>query len=406
MKQDNTSIFFFTATFPYGNGEEFIRNELPFGAMVSDRFFLFPYSSSSPLTREVPEGVEVILKSENSEFSFIKVWANNFFFIFKIIFSEFFRTNKKRFFLKKLKHWNYILAKSIFEANSLNAKIKELQNPSDKTIFYSFWMNEWALILAILKQKGEIDNFVFRVLGFDIYDERCEGGYMPFRHFIYKNTFKVFPNSKKAVDYVVKKNIYPEKIVLSYLGTKNEGLSPFDPNEKFTIVSSSNIIPVKRVHLIANILSNISFPIRWYHFGAGKEQNKLLDSVASLPDNVELHLKGRFSNFEDYINFYKQTSINLFINVSSTEGLPVTLQEATSFGIPVVATDVGGNREVAEGNGIVLEADFDPKEAAKLIDNFRTSERNTLEFRQKVREFWEDKFQAKTQFERFLQEIL
>ncbi len=42
--------------------------------------------------------------------------------------------------------------------------------------------------------------------------------------------------------------------------------------------------------------------------------------------------------------FYK--SIDVFISASRSEGLPGTIREAMGFGIPVVATDVGGSYEV------------------------------------------------------------
>ena len=38
--------------------------------------------------------------------------------------------------------------------------------------------------------------------------------------------------------------------------------------------------------------------------------------------------------------------IDLFINTSSSEGVPVSIMEALSVGIPIIATDVGGTKEI------------------------------------------------------------
>ena len=58
-----------------------------------------------------------------------------------------------------------------------------------------------------------------------------------------------------------------------------------------------------------------------------------------------MSLKGNVDNaalLEDYIteNYY------LFVNVSSSEGIPVSIMEASSVGIPCLATDVGGTGEI------------------------------------------------------------
>ena len=38
--------------------------------------------------------------------------------------------------------------------------------------------------------------------------------------------------------------------------------------------------------------------------------------------------------------------VDLFLTVSANEGIPVSIMEAQSFGIPVIATDVGGISEI------------------------------------------------------------
>jgi glycosyltransferase involved in cell wall biosynthesis len=49
-------------------------------------------------------------------------------------------------------------------------------------------------------------------------------------------------------------------------------------------------------------------------------------------------------------------SAHLFVMSSAREGLPIALLEATASGLPFIATDVGGCRELAEafGNGIIV----------------------------------------------------
>ena len=56
-----------------------------------------------------------------------------------------------------------------------------------------------------------------------------------------------------------------------------------------------------------------------------------------------------------------------FITTSSTEGLPVSIQEAMAAGIPIIGTNVGGIPEMIDGNGVLLSANPSNKEVAEAI---------------------------------------
>ena len=59
---------------------------------------------------------------------------------------------------------------------------------------------------------------------------------------------------------------------------------------------------------------------------------------------------------------------DLFVSSSVTEGLPVSLLEAMSVGLPAVVTDVGGMGEIARLSGAVtLVPSSDPKSMAKAF---------------------------------------
>jgi glycosyltransferase involved in cell wall biosynthesis len=80
--------------------------------------------------------------------------------------------------------------------------------------------------------------------------------------------------------------------------------------------------------------------------------------------------------------------------------------EAISFGIPVIATDVGGVKEVVTGQtGSLLDRNFLPEQAAQLIrDNI--SRYSSDVFRQGVKLFWNNNFNAETNYLEFIDGIL
>ncbi len=115
-------------------------------------------------------------------------------------------------------------------------------------------------------------------------------------------------------------------------------------NEQRLIVSFSNVIPLKRVELIFEVLNGlVNHEIRWVHFGDGQNLPELEQKIAlEKKSHLTVEFRGRVSN-EEVLDFYKQEGPYFFINLSTSEGIPVSIMEAFSVGIPVVATAVGGS---------------------------------------------------------------
>ena len=358
--------------------------------------FIFPEHKSSFNCRSIPANAIVIDPVVISKLAKIFLILGNLRSVTRVLLTEFRGCDNSLFFLKNIILWLVNIANSIKLSKSITSTCKSRESEISDPIFYSFWMNQWALALSILKMKAKIKAFIFRCNGIDIYDERRNGNYMPFKKFNYKYTSLVVPNSSTSADYLVAKGIYPEKISTYYLGTKDFGIGLFDPTHKFTMISCGRISPEKRTHLIVEILQHIVFPIKWVHIGGKKEElDKIVSLTKSLPDNIEVEFTGYLKTHHEIIEFYKENSANLFINTSSTEGLPVSIQEAISFGVPILATNVGGVREVVTSqSGILIDADFDPKAVAQIIDEFRASTFNSWDRHKKVRAFWRENFES------------
>ena len=80
----------------------------------------------------------------------------------------------------------------------------------------------------------------------------------------------------------------------------------------------------------------------------------------------------------------------------------MSIQEAISFGIPVIATNVGGIPEIVkQETGILIDKNFDIKKVAEQIEAFITSNKNKEEFRNGVRNFWKEKFDAEKVYTEF-----
>jgi glycosyltransferase involved in cell wall biosynthesis len=225
---------------------------------------------------------------------------------------------------------------------------------------------------------------------------------------------KLFSVSQNGADYLKQK--YPQfafKIHTSYLGTEDNGNNKLQTESLFTIVSCAKIRNIKRIFLIPEILKKLDFPVKWIHLGDENlsandpTKDRYIQNKKSLEkfDKIEVLCKGNLSN-EEIFKFYKETPVHLFLSVSETEGLPVSIMEAISFGIPVMATDVGGCREIVnETTGILIPKDFSNDKAAELIKNFKNSSLNGMENRKKIRNFWLNHFEVNTNYRLFFNQL-
>lgn len=230
------------------------------------------------------------------------------------------------------------------------------------------------------------------------------------RRFIYKYIDYVIPSSQDGLDYLKKKNYNCNNIIKSYLGTiNNKKIPEFRKKDVCVIVSCSRVVKIKRIELILEALMKVNKQkICWYHIGDGPELNNLIEiSKENTNANVSLNFLGSLEH-DEIFEFYTNNQIDLFINTSSAEAISVAVMEAISFGIPAIATDVGGTRElVINGvSGYLLPRFFSTSILAKLIEEYiDLNEQEILELRRTARTHWENNFNAKVTLQQLIHTI-
>lgn len=395
-------ICLYTATYPYGLAETFLENEIRYLSKEFDEVYIFPHNASSNSCRAIPANAKVIkihgsqqpYKSYKSKQELLK----NLFSTLKSLIIEFIGNQRKAFFIKNIRKWLTISSKGVYDGKRVLQIIGS--NKLKKGVHYSAWNNEWALALAHLREKKIINNFIIRSGGYDIYNERHPGNYLPFRKFVYKKADAIYPNSIMGTNYIKDLEIYPEKIHCAYLGTEDNGLNPFNSNETIRVVSVSNIIPLKRVNLIIELLTRLNKKIEWIHFGDGIERSKIEQLAESKKsEKFSYYLMGRMKNSE-VLDYYRNNSIDYFITTSETEGLPISIQEAISFGIPIISTNVGGIKEVVNENfGVLLNRDFNLEDGVFVIEEFMKRPMDVM--RTNARSHWDNMFNSNKVYSQF-----
>ena len=65
-------------------------------------------------------------------------------------------------------------------------------------------------------------------------------------------------------------------------------------------------------------------------------------------------------------SWYLEHRVDVLVNTSSSEGIPVSMMEAMARGVPVIGTDVGGVREILAEDWL-MDADPTPEQVAGFI---------------------------------------
>lgn len=288
--------------------------------------------------------------------------------------------------------------------------VKSQQFDPDQCLLYSYWFDHTATGLARIKKEFPRMKLVSRAHGYDLYEEYYYPYYWPYRPETLQALDVLFFASDAGRNYYRDRySEFTSKYETAHLGTKDPGfVSRPSEDGVFRVVSCANIVPVKRVGLL---LDGIAAAARmrpqqafeWIHFGDGKDR-KALDRRMSrnFPPNARGWLLGNVPNPE-VMQHYKENPVDVFVNVSSTEGgAPVAIQEAISCGIPVVATAVGGNPEVvSEKNGILLNSNPKPQEIAAALLKIWDDPQQAAKMKQESRQVWQRNYDAEVNFRLF-----
>ena len=394
------NLCLFTSNYPYGNSEPFIDNEINHLSKRFNKIYVFSFKEKTQLEKTLPNNVELV--SLSKVYHRRKILKSNFLITIKVIFQE---INANGLFKSNLtfKISNFLRLLSI--SDSLATWFEKYN--LDNFINYSYWLDDWATVLSILKRKNIISAFICRAHGFDLYNYRTKYKVINYRRFQLENVNKVVTVSKDGCSYLKMAYMkYSDKFFHSYLGTNDYGLSIYRPSKKLKILTISRLVPLKRINLLVQILNNITIDLEWVHFGDGELKNELKNNIKLLPKNISVELRGRREN-KEMMNFIKNNHFDVFINISEFEGLPVSIMEAISFGIPVFATNAGGTNEIVNSRtGKLFDVNLNKMDLSNSLNNFFKTKYSKEDFRLKVRKYWKENFDSNKNYKKFIDRFL
>lgn len=410
MTADKT-LFLLTKTYPFGHGEQYITNELPYLSKVFGKIIIYPndyYDKGTEHDKPLPSNVEIL----NFNAMFLKFESksklSDYLFLIKTTINEFFETNDKKSFFGNFK-WNLInFWTQLKLANSFEVYLNK--NKLNDSLFYSYWFHKSAILLAILKSKSSIRSFVSRAHSVDLY----HNAWGIINEAVKVPPYKMFKLNQVTTLYAVSQHGYKflcdtfpgfrSNYNFSYLGVEEPIAVKKELNTEvlFHIVTCSGLDANKRVHFLAQAITQLKKPIRWTHFGDGMFRTEIEKLASRFPTGSVFELKGQQPNLE-VRKFYASHKINLFVNLSKVEGLPVSIMEAMSYKIPILATAIYGTPEAVSinENGLLLDVNFTNEELVQCLNYFITQQNRMEAMKQQSYKMYMVKFNAEKNYTRF-----
>ena len=410
MKYNSKVLCLFTNEFPYGSGEAYLETEISYYKNF-EKVLIFALQlrkSHMSTLRQMPENITVIPVPFNIPayllYAFVALTDKKLWSELALLWKT------KRLSFRAIVQLLIYVSRSHYESDYIAKQVKKNNISLKNSVFYSYRFGYQPYVACLLRKKLKLTSeIVARAHRYDLYEDKKASGYIPMRPYLLNSLKKCFPCSEHGTNYL--KECWPQyadKIETRYLGTKDCGVASAKRGDVFRIVSCSNVVPIKRLWLIIDALANITdIPIQWTHYGDGVELDTMKEKATLLPKNIEVIWRGNVSN-KTVLKDYSMLGYHLFLNTSSSEGLPVSIMEACSFGIPCVATDVGGTKEIVTTgeNGTLLNVCVDSTNLAEVISWYaKSSNQEYRELQSKTRLVWERKFDSEINYSQFCKEI-
>jgi glycosyltransferase involved in cell wall biosynthesis len=201
------------------------------------------------------------------------------------------------------------------------------------------------------------------------------------------------------------RSVPARKIVRVYNGAVPLVRAPKDKwpaKSGFTLVYVGRLAPVKNHALLFNAFraAHSSMPgLRLWVVGDGSERKALEDLAIELGIAAEVTFWGQQLDVAQFFS-----AADAFIMSSKSEGLPMSLLQGFSLGLPAIVTDVGGMAEVVRlGNAGFTVSATDPSDMASAILRLASNEADRTQFSKNAETAFHTRFALDTMVDAYME---
>lgn len=396
-------VILITDLFPYQSTEVgFLREEIKHLAEKYDVTIVTKDPSPKTNPTQLPDNVTLLNYNPAKGYNPLCLLLRCL--TFSCLYSELIRVKINRYIFSNIAE----VIKKLMRSIHLSDYLKEIRSGIDGNVcFYTYW-NDYSTHACLLTARRE-DRVISRCHGHDLY--KFNPNLCPYKDYINPRIDLLAPISNIGERYY--RDNYNNDVNIR---TYHLGVPPaqrpaiFNNSNSIRIFSLARLHPIKRIPLLIETLAKISpsINIEWTHIGGTPQQLSLAKAMAKSEleahQNIHYTFKGELPNNE-VMEFLTSTPFDFIINTSSSEGIPVSIMEAMSLGIPAIGTNVGGNPEIIidKKNGYLMPVDFQPTHLEKIFTQYLSlSYEEKMELRNNAFTTWANEFNADVNFSEFV----
>ncbi|WP_434966330.1 glycosyltransferase [Janibacter indicus] len=414
MKAPATLVLF-TNYFPFHTGEEYLETELPYLVKQFDRVVIVPVMLDAQMeqTRQLPDTVTVVrVPSSNTPRTRL---ADVIRFGPASLGDGVARRQTPFWAVHHFAYDLYFASRGhAFWRRARTAVLQAIEG-SDEVVIYSYWLYVTALAATALQREipTRTTRMVSRAHRYDVLPSANMLGYLPLREEVVSPFDAVHPVAHAGYEELAHSvPDHLERISVRRLGVEGPADIPVRSHCPLNIVSCSSLKTPKRLPLLIaglSLFAREGASFTWTHYGGSGPALAELRAEAShrLPQG-SWRMVGHVPNGE-VTRTLRTPNPSLFINVSSSEGVPVSIMEAMAAGLPVMATAAGGTPEIVSTgvNGVLLPVELDAHTVAQALQNFSLAtdaEYEALSIG--ARTTWEQSWNAEQLYSSFSRELI
>lgn len=413
---DEPALVMFTNFFPFHRGEEYLEAEFPYLQQQFSKIVIVPVMYEEGMKRSFDTGPNtVVVTSALPTGKFEKLKYTLAWLPKMLLKRQLSSLRDMRYNPAALAFDAYFTARSLQLWSQIEAELRS-EIGSQPVVVYAYRMYVTAFLGALLSDApwSTVARMITRAHRYDVLPKQNRLNYLPQRRFIVEHSDKIYAVSEEGAQVV--RTQFPEyanRVSVDHLGVSANAEEPRKLPDVVRLVSVSTFNKVKRLPLVAAVVKELTdrgHELEWVHFGAGPKTME--DNVRAEIESLNIpHGTVRFAGYianPELLSWYRENDVAAFINLSSSEGVPVSIMEAIAAAIPVIATDVGGTAELVHDgeNGRLVAENASVQEIADAVESvIFTSDENYAALSAAAFETWEKDWNAAKNFTSFAKKL-
>lgn len=363
-------IVWITSEFPFGDGEQFVAAEAEAWAAVDAKVVLLPEKRGSvESARAVPVGVEVsVLLADRWPSRRWQAWSAARALTSALWWREAFWLVRRRLATgERLR----IALRTSAQVMLIQRTLRDLAGDiGGIDLVYGYWLSSGVFAGAEARRRGLVRHAACRAHGTDLWEPVRQAQYTPIVRQVAPFIDVVAAISESGREHLARYGFTASQRRLARLGVEPARTTcpPTAPG-KLHVVSVSSITPLKRLDRLVGALAELArmeplVEVQWTHIGDGPLRGEITALAEELlaPAHVSYRFAGHLTH-DAVLDWYATHNVDVVVNTSDSEGVPVSLMEAMARGVPAVAPRVGAVDELVPPS-LLLPAHADDTQVA------------------------------------------